>query len=377
MTDVSELLDLAEADLPDIPFNEAAIEGRELEYVQEADPQRAPLLRRSVRGTYGDAARRARPGAEEVLLTTSCTAALELSAMLLDLAPGDTVIVPSFTFTTTALAFARQGAGLVFCDIERRTLGLDPEHLATLLDENVRAVVVVHYAGIACDIEGIRAVLADWPDVDADRGQRARAVRQLAGPAPGQLRPVRRAELPRDQELRLRRGRRPAAERAPGRRPGPGALRQGHQPPGVHAGPGRQVHLEGHRLVLRSRRRPCGVPARPSSSSARSSRPSDAPCTSTTRGQLAPLRRRARVRADGDPGRERVGVPHVLRAAAGPGPPQRRAGVDGEDGGARRPSTTCHCTARTPAGRSRFVRRTARSPTTSAGGCCGCRSTTT
>ncbi len=104
-------------------------------------------------------------GAEEVLLTTSCTAGLELSAMLLDLKPGDTVIVPSFTFTTTALAFARQGAGLVFCDIERRTLGLDPEHLATLLDENVRAVVVVHYAGIACDIDGIRAVLEDWPDV--------------------------------------------------------------------------------------------------------------------------------------------------------------------------------------------------------------------
>ena len=75
------------------------------------------------------------------------------------------MIVPSFTFTTTALAFARQGAGLVFCDIERRTLGLDPEHLATLLDENVRAVVVVHYAGIACDIDGIRAVLEDWPDV--------------------------------------------------------------------------------------------------------------------------------------------------------------------------------------------------------------------
>ena len=93
-------------------------------------------------------------GAEEVLLTTSCTAALELSAMLLDLGPGDTVVVPSFTFTTTALAFARQGAGLLFCDIEPRTLGLDPEHLATLLDDTVRAVVVVHYAGIACDIGG-------------------------------------------------------------------------------------------------------------------------------------------------------------------------------------------------------------------------------
>jgi dTDP-4-amino-4,6-dideoxygalactose transaminase len=150
--------------LPDIPFNLPAVEGRELEHVQEA-----------VRGGHlssgGDFARRtaeilaADTGSPEVLMTTSCTAALELSAMLMDLQEGDTVIVPSFTFTSTGLAFARQGAGLVFCDIEPRTLGLDPEHLATLMDERVRAVVVVHYAGGACDVEGIRAVLSAWPDV--------------------------------------------------------------------------------------------------------------------------------------------------------------------------------------------------------------------
>jgi dTDP-4-amino-4,6-dideoxygalactose transaminase len=73
--------------------------------------------------------------------------------------------VPSFTFTTTALAFARQGARLVFCDIEPRTLGMDPAHLATLLDDRVRAVVVVHYAGVACDMDGIARVLVDRPDV--------------------------------------------------------------------------------------------------------------------------------------------------------------------------------------------------------------------
>ena len=165
MPDANESVDLDHTDLPDIPFNLASLEGRELEYIQEA----VRSGHASSGGTF--TARTAdllteHTGAEEALLTTSCTAALELSAMLLDLKPGDTVIVPSFTFTTTALAFARQGAGLVFCDIERRTLGLDPEHLATLLDENVRAVVIVHYAGIACDVEGIRAVLADWPDVD-------------------------------------------------------------------------------------------------------------------------------------------------------------------------------------------------------------------
>src|SRR5690242_4383142 len=99
------------------------------------------------------------------MLTTSCTAALELSAMLLDLQPGDTVVVPSFTFSTSALAFAARGAELVFCDIEPTTLGLDPKHLAELLDDRVRAVVVVHYAGVACDLDGIQTVLAERPDV--------------------------------------------------------------------------------------------------------------------------------------------------------------------------------------------------------------------
>ena len=107
----------------------------------------------------------AETGAAEVLLTTSCTAALELSAMLLDLEPGDTVIVPSFTFTSTALAFVREGARILFCDIEPHTLGPDPRSVAALLDDSVRAVVVVHYAGIACDMAGLREVLADRPDV--------------------------------------------------------------------------------------------------------------------------------------------------------------------------------------------------------------------
>lgn len=148
----------------DIPFNLVGVAGRELDYVQEAIEGGHPA-------SGGEFARRTadilatHTGSLEALMTTSCTSALELSAMLLDLQAGDTVIVPSFTFTSTALAFSRQGAGLVFCDIEPRTLGMDPEHLASLLDEHVRAVVVVHYAGVACDIEGIRRALAAWPDV--------------------------------------------------------------------------------------------------------------------------------------------------------------------------------------------------------------------
>jgi dTDP-4-amino-4,6-dideoxygalactose transaminase len=88
-------------------------------------------------------------------MTTSCTAALEMSAMLLDAGPGDTVVVPSFGFVTTALAYARQGARIQFCDIERETLGLDPLHLAEIMDDRVRAVVPIHYSGVACDLSAI------------------------------------------------------------------------------------------------------------------------------------------------------------------------------------------------------------------------------
>ena len=149
---------------PPIRFNQASVEGRELEYIRKSiesghTSSGGPFSVR-VAALIAEST-----GAEEVLLTTSCTSALELSALLLDLSPGDTIIVPSFTFTTTALAFARQGARLLFCDIEPRTLGLDPQHLANLLDETVRAVVPVHYAGIACDVEGIRKALSAWPEV--------------------------------------------------------------------------------------------------------------------------------------------------------------------------------------------------------------------
>lgn len=78
-----------------------------------------------------------------------------MAAMLVGVGPGDTVVVPSFTFTSTALAFARERSQLRFCDIERHTLGIDPDHLEQLLDETVRAVVIVHYAGVPCDLDRI------------------------------------------------------------------------------------------------------------------------------------------------------------------------------------------------------------------------------
>lgn len=141
-----------------IPFNEVSLVGREVEYVTEA-------VRSGRIGSSGPFALRiaellqTETGAARVLMTTSCTDALEMSAMMLNLGPGDTVIVPSFTFVSTALAFARQGVRILFADIEPETLGLDPRSVASLLDDDVRAVVPVHYAGVGCDVDGIAAVL--------------------------------------------------------------------------------------------------------------------------------------------------------------------------------------------------------------------------
>lgn len=137
-----------------IPFNRPCLVGPELEYIAEAiasghSASGGPFTERAT------AILRELHGASDVLLTTSCTDALEMASMLVGIRPGDVVVVPSFTFTSTALAFAREGAGLRFCDIERGTLGLDPDHLETLLDDRVRAVVVVHYAGVPCDLDRI------------------------------------------------------------------------------------------------------------------------------------------------------------------------------------------------------------------------------
>src|SRR5262245_47022188 len=145
-----------------IPFNRPSIEGNEIELIRSA----VELGHTACSGPLSAAASellRGAIGAEDVLLTTSCTAALEMSALLLDLGPGDTVVVPSFGFVTTALAYVRQGARILFCDVEEETLGLDPRHLAELMDDSVRAVVPIHYSGIACDIEGITDVLDAWP----------------------------------------------------------------------------------------------------------------------------------------------------------------------------------------------------------------------
>src|SRR3954471_2959907 len=99
-------------------------------------------------------------GAKKVLLTTSCTHALEMSALLLDVGPGDEVIVPSFTFVSTVNAFVLRGARPVFCDVRPDTLNLDESLLEGLITPRVKAIVPVHYAGVGCEMDAIGRVAA-------------------------------------------------------------------------------------------------------------------------------------------------------------------------------------------------------------------------
>lgn len=95
---------------------------------------------------------------QKALLTPSCTAALEMAAILIDVRPGDEVIMPSYTFVSTANAFALRGARIVFVDVEKDTMNLDAKQVAEAITANTRAIVVVHYAGVACDMERIMQV---------------------------------------------------------------------------------------------------------------------------------------------------------------------------------------------------------------------------
>src|SRR5207247_1714784 len=99
-------------------------------------------------------------GSRKVLLTTSCTDALELAALLLDVQPGDEVLVPSFTFASTAGAFVLRGARPVFVDIRPDTLNVDDQQLERHVTPRTRAIVPVHYAGVGCVMETILGVAA-------------------------------------------------------------------------------------------------------------------------------------------------------------------------------------------------------------------------
>ena len=99
-------------------------------------------------------------GAPKALLTTSCTSATELAALLLDIQPGDEVIMPSFTFVSTANPFVLRGATVVFVDIDPRTMNLDPACVQAAVTPRTRAIVPVHYGGVCCDMDALHAIAA-------------------------------------------------------------------------------------------------------------------------------------------------------------------------------------------------------------------------
>jgi dTDP-4-amino-4,6-dideoxygalactose transaminase len=140
-----------------IPFNKPGLVGNEIRYVLEAI-ERGHISGDGAFTAKCNALLEQELGAAKVLLTTSCTHALEMAALLLDIQPGDEVIMPSFTFVSTANAFALRGARIVFSDIRPDTLNLDESTLESLINQRTKAIVVVHYAGVACEMDAISAL---------------------------------------------------------------------------------------------------------------------------------------------------------------------------------------------------------------------------
>ncbi len=142
-----------------IPFNRPSVVGKEMEYISQS------IANGHISGD-GYFSKRCHAlleetlGVPKVLLTTSCTHALEMSAILLDIQPGDEIIAPSFTFVSTVNAFVLRGARPVFADIRPDTLNIDERQIERLITRRTKAIIVVHYAGVACEMDAIMEIAA-------------------------------------------------------------------------------------------------------------------------------------------------------------------------------------------------------------------------
>lgn len=142
-----------------IPFNAPPIVGTELDYMKSA------MGSGKLCGDGGFTRRcqqwmENKFGSKKVLLTPSCTASLEMAAILIDIQPGDEVIMPSYTFVSTANAFVLRGATIVFVDIRPDTLNMDETLIEAAITDKTKAIVPVHYAGVSCDMDVIMALAA-------------------------------------------------------------------------------------------------------------------------------------------------------------------------------------------------------------------------
>lgn len=140
-----------------IPFNRPTIIGKELYYISQT-------IHHGHSAGDGEFTKKCRKlledalGVPKVLLTTSCTDALEMSAVLLDIKPGDEVIVPSFTFVSTINAFVMRGAKPVFVDVRPDTLNMDETRLESRITPRTKVIVPVHYAGVGCEMDAINSI---------------------------------------------------------------------------------------------------------------------------------------------------------------------------------------------------------------------------
>ena len=144
-----------------IPFNKPFLTGKETHYIYDA-VQSGKL---SGNGKYTQMCQaffEEQYGFKKALLTTSCTDALEMCAMLANIKEGDEVIVPSFTFVSTAIAFVRQGAKIVFADSYEDNPNIDADKIEALITDKTVAIVPVHYAGVACDMDKIMELAAKY-----------------------------------------------------------------------------------------------------------------------------------------------------------------------------------------------------------------------
>ena len=144
-----------------IPFNKPFLTGKETHYIYEA----VNSGKISGNGIFTKKCQQwfeEQYGFKKVLLTTSCTDALEMAAILANIQPGDEVIVPSYTFVSTAIAFVRQGATIIFADSYSNNPNIDADKIEELINPKTKAIVPVHYAGVACDMDKIMELASKY-----------------------------------------------------------------------------------------------------------------------------------------------------------------------------------------------------------------------
>lgn len=140
-----------------IPFNRPFLTGQELDYITQAKLGNmlagdGPFTKRCHEWLERQS------GCDRALLTHSCTAALEMAALLMDIEPGDEIIMPSYTFVSTANAFVLRGGVPVFVDIREDTLNLDERLIESAITPRTKAIVPVHYAGVACEMDAVMGI---------------------------------------------------------------------------------------------------------------------------------------------------------------------------------------------------------------------------